>query len=206
MNPRTTRAQRLAMPLARDVVRDLAAEHGACIRPVQLRRTASLVRACYASARSVAYCNGRIPACIRSGLARGLKGLPLACSDLTAAFPAVRGRSQQVRSLAGRCVPVCDHHLRASMRAALTSARLTRRPSRRRAPGLESREHFRRPRGARPTRQAGRLRACRLHLRRLTEPLAARLIGREPPDHTWPGYPFPGTRGGATDDSGARAR
>jgi hypothetical protein len=27
------------MPLARDVVRDLAAEHGACIRPVQLRRT-----------------------------------------------------------------------------------------------------------------------------------------------------------------------
>ena len=39
MTPRTTRAQRLAMPLARDVVRDLAAEHGACIRPVQLRRT-----------------------------------------------------------------------------------------------------------------------------------------------------------------------
>ena len=33
------RAQRLAMPLARDVVRDLAAEHGGCIRPVQLRRT-----------------------------------------------------------------------------------------------------------------------------------------------------------------------
>jgi hypothetical protein len=31
--------QRLAMPLARDVVRDLAAEHGGCIRPVQLRRT-----------------------------------------------------------------------------------------------------------------------------------------------------------------------
>ena len=27
------------MPLARDVVRDLAVEHGACIRPVQLRRT-----------------------------------------------------------------------------------------------------------------------------------------------------------------------
>ena len=27
------------MPLARDVVRDLAAEHGGCIRPVQLRRT-----------------------------------------------------------------------------------------------------------------------------------------------------------------------
>ena len=38
MTPRTTRAQRLALPLARDVVRDLAAEHGGCIRPVQLRR------------------------------------------------------------------------------------------------------------------------------------------------------------------------
>ena len=36
---RGTRAQRLAMPLARDVVKDLAAEHGACQRPVQLRRT-----------------------------------------------------------------------------------------------------------------------------------------------------------------------
>jgi hypothetical protein len=36
---RTTRAQRLAMPLARHVVRDLAAEHGGCVRPVQLRRT-----------------------------------------------------------------------------------------------------------------------------------------------------------------------
>jgi hypothetical protein len=36
---RGTRAQRLAMPLARDVVKDLAAEHGACLRPVQLRRT-----------------------------------------------------------------------------------------------------------------------------------------------------------------------
>jgi hypothetical protein len=35
---KTTRAQRLAMPLARDVVRDLAVEHGACIRPIQLRR------------------------------------------------------------------------------------------------------------------------------------------------------------------------
>ena len=34
----TTRAQRMAMPLARDVVRDLAVEHGACIRPIQLRR------------------------------------------------------------------------------------------------------------------------------------------------------------------------
>ncbi len=36
---RTTRAQRMAMPLAREVVRDLAVEHGACTRPVQLRRT-----------------------------------------------------------------------------------------------------------------------------------------------------------------------
>jgi hypothetical protein len=36
---RATRAQRLAMPLARDVVIGLAVEHGACIRPVQLRRT-----------------------------------------------------------------------------------------------------------------------------------------------------------------------
>ncbi len=36
---KTTRAERLAMPLAREVVKDLAVEHGACIRPVQLRRT-----------------------------------------------------------------------------------------------------------------------------------------------------------------------
>jgi hypothetical protein len=36
---RTTRAQRMAMPLARQVVKDLAVEHGACIRPIQLRRT-----------------------------------------------------------------------------------------------------------------------------------------------------------------------
>ena len=36
---RTTRAQRLAMPLARSVVKEVAAEHGACLRPVQLRRT-----------------------------------------------------------------------------------------------------------------------------------------------------------------------
>ena len=36
---RTTRAERLAMPLAREVVQDLAVQHGACIRPVQLRRT-----------------------------------------------------------------------------------------------------------------------------------------------------------------------
>src|SRR5450755_260386 len=39
MTPRQTRTQRLAMPLARDVVRDLAVTHGGCIRPVQLRRT-----------------------------------------------------------------------------------------------------------------------------------------------------------------------
>ena len=34
-----TRAERLSMPLARNVVKDLAVEHGACVRPVQLRRT-----------------------------------------------------------------------------------------------------------------------------------------------------------------------
>ena len=39
MTVRTTRMERLAMPLARDVARDLAIEHGGCIRPVQLRRT-----------------------------------------------------------------------------------------------------------------------------------------------------------------------
>ncbi len=36
---RKTRAERLAMPLARTVVKDVAIEHGACIRPIQLRRT-----------------------------------------------------------------------------------------------------------------------------------------------------------------------
>jgi excisionase family DNA binding protein len=36
---KTTRAQRLAMPLARAVVKDLAISHGGCIRPIQLRRT-----------------------------------------------------------------------------------------------------------------------------------------------------------------------
>ena len=36
---RTTRAERMAAPLARQVVKELAAEHGACLRPVQLRRT-----------------------------------------------------------------------------------------------------------------------------------------------------------------------
>jgi protein-tyrosine-phosphatase len=35
---RVSRAERMAMPLAREVVRDLAIEHGACIRPIQLRR------------------------------------------------------------------------------------------------------------------------------------------------------------------------
>ncbi|HEV2450929.1 MAG TPA: replication initiator [Streptosporangiaceae bacterium] len=39
MTLRTTRAQRLAMPLARDVVRELAVANGGCVRPVQLRRT-----------------------------------------------------------------------------------------------------------------------------------------------------------------------
>jgi hypothetical protein len=36
---RSTRAQRLAQPTAREVVKAVALEHGACIRPVQLRRT-----------------------------------------------------------------------------------------------------------------------------------------------------------------------
>jgi len=36
---RMTRAERLSQPLARDVVKIVALEHGACIRPVQLRRT-----------------------------------------------------------------------------------------------------------------------------------------------------------------------
>jgi len=36
---RVTRAARMALPLARDVLRDLAVENGACIRPIQLRRT-----------------------------------------------------------------------------------------------------------------------------------------------------------------------
>jgi hypothetical protein len=39
MAGKTTRAQRLTMPLARDIVKDLAIAHGGCIRPVQLRRT-----------------------------------------------------------------------------------------------------------------------------------------------------------------------
>src|ERR1700733_841139 len=36
---RKTRAERLTGPLARHVVKEVAAEHGACLRPVQLRRT-----------------------------------------------------------------------------------------------------------------------------------------------------------------------
>src|SRR5437016_4509644 len=39
MTTRTTRAERLAMPLARDVVRELAVTYGGCVRPIQLRRT-----------------------------------------------------------------------------------------------------------------------------------------------------------------------
>src|ERR1035437_8617669 len=39
MTPHRARAQRLAMPLARNVVRELAISHGGCIRPIQLRRT-----------------------------------------------------------------------------------------------------------------------------------------------------------------------
>ena len=35
---RVSRAERMAMPLARDVLRAVAVEHGACIRPIQLRR------------------------------------------------------------------------------------------------------------------------------------------------------------------------
>jgi hypothetical protein len=37
--PKTTRAERLAMPLARDSVRKIAEACGGCLRPVQLRRT-----------------------------------------------------------------------------------------------------------------------------------------------------------------------
>jgi len=36
---RPTRAQRLVYPLARDVVKAVAEAHGACIRPIQLRKT-----------------------------------------------------------------------------------------------------------------------------------------------------------------------
>src|SRR5215472_13875190 len=36
---RTTRADRMAQPTTRDAVRAVAENHGACLRPVQLRRT-----------------------------------------------------------------------------------------------------------------------------------------------------------------------
>jgi hypothetical protein len=36
---RTTRAERMAQPTARDAVRAVAENHGACLRPIQLRRT-----------------------------------------------------------------------------------------------------------------------------------------------------------------------
>lgn len=39
MTARTTRAERAHMPLAKEVVRAAALEHGVCIRPVSLRRT-----------------------------------------------------------------------------------------------------------------------------------------------------------------------
>ncbi len=39
MTGRTTRADRMAQPTARDAVRAVAENHGACLRPVQLRRT-----------------------------------------------------------------------------------------------------------------------------------------------------------------------
>src|SRR5215471_1602265 len=36
---RTTRADRMAQPTAREAVRAVAENHGACLRPIQLRRT-----------------------------------------------------------------------------------------------------------------------------------------------------------------------
>jgi hypothetical protein len=42
---RKTRAERMSMPLARQVVRGLAVDNGACIRPIQLRRTDLTTRA-----------------------------------------------------------------------------------------------------------------------------------------------------------------
>jgi len=38
---RQTRADRMAQPTARDAVRAVAENHGACLRPIQLRRTNS---------------------------------------------------------------------------------------------------------------------------------------------------------------------
>src|SRR6267154_5804753 len=39
MTGRTTRADRMARPHLREVIKSVAEEHGACIRPVQLRKT-----------------------------------------------------------------------------------------------------------------------------------------------------------------------
>src|SRR5215470_200750 len=39
MTDRTTRAERMARPTIRDVARAVAEEHGACPRPIQLRKT-----------------------------------------------------------------------------------------------------------------------------------------------------------------------
>jgi hypothetical protein len=39
MTEPTTRAERMAQPTARDAVRSVAENHGACLRPIQLRRT-----------------------------------------------------------------------------------------------------------------------------------------------------------------------
>ena len=39
MTDRTTRVERLAQPTAREAVRAVAENHGACLRPIQLRRT-----------------------------------------------------------------------------------------------------------------------------------------------------------------------
>ena len=39
MTEPATRAERMAQPTARDAVRSVAENHGACVRPIQLRRT-----------------------------------------------------------------------------------------------------------------------------------------------------------------------
>src|SRR5215470_9951380 len=39
MTDRSTRAERMARPHIRDVIKSVAEEHGACTRPVQLRKT-----------------------------------------------------------------------------------------------------------------------------------------------------------------------
>ena len=39
MTERATRAERMAQRTARDAVRAVAENHGACLRPIQLRRT-----------------------------------------------------------------------------------------------------------------------------------------------------------------------